>query len=1439
MNKIVIKPFKEELRKIYAYTLPESKIHENYAKVGQTSRKVETRILEQLQGLGFNPKILFKRKAQKSNGKYFTDRDLHRFYKLNGIKKVVFENPADEWFDFQGDFDYAEKLTDDFINSNYGKVQTSEEKMEYTLRKEQRDAIDKTLEYYYSGKEPREFLWNAKPRFGKTLTTYDFLERIDAQNVLIVTNRPAIANSWYDDFKKFISWKDTGKKFISETEGLKGKAMTREEFILFSKDATAEDKKVSQIVFISLQDLKGAKFAGGEYEKLEWVANINWDVLVIDEAHEGVDTVRTDEAFNKIKRDFTLHLSGTPFKALASNKFNSDQIYNWSYLDEQKAKVNWDYTLGTNPYSNLPTLNLFIYQMSKMIEDEVSQGLRIGEENNLDYAFDLGEFFKTKDNGKFVYEESVDKFLDNLSSGKFPFSEEMHRDELNHTFWLLPSIAACKALEKKLRKHKVFSEYEVVLAAGDGISLEDEDGTFEKNATDYNKNTKSYDKVKKAISENEKTITLSVGQLTTGVTIPEWTGVLMLNNIKSPSLYFQAAFRAQNPYEFEKHGKLYVKENAYVFDFAPDRTLVLYDKFANNLLGNKGQTEEDRKNNIRELINFFPVIGEDEDGSMYKLDATEVLTIPNKIKSVEVVRRGFMSNLLFKNISNIFKAPEELKKILENIPPEKDGRHGKKKKIKVNDVNVDEHGNSKIDKEIVIGTSKGIFGEKIYIDKITDEDIENFNNKKVVNKLLKPVEENFRDFKEKFNLTNRQLNKVKSDLKVTLEGKAMENYILYQEEVKEIESKYEAELEKADTQEDKDNINNKFYEEYDLAKEKFKDILAKEAEEAIENLVESEILRDTKAKQRETEKDVRDHLRGFTRTIPAFLMAYGNENTNLRNFEKNIDEDTFYEVTNITIEQFKMLRDGFEYVDDEGNIKKTDGFFDEIVFNASIKEFFNIKNKLSNYLEDGQEEDIFDYIPPQKNNQIFTPKSVVKRMVDILEEENPNIFKDPNIKFIDLYTKSGLYLTEVIKRLNKGLNDVIPDKNRRIKHILEEQVYGVAPSNIIYNIGKNYIYSGFKNISDKNLVECDLTKYIEDENFKEKLDKLYGGRKLKFDVIIGNPPYHEEDGGAQASARPIYHHFINLAKSLNPKYLSFVIPTRWFVGGKGLDKFREEMLTDKRLKEIHDWLTPEDIFPDTNIRGGVCYFLWDRDYDNENMIELTSYKNNKIISNRKRPLKLDGIDIFIRDNRGIGIMEKVKNYHESNFVSLMEHVSPRRPFNIDSNFINSSDFKESKGGLKDPIICYGKRWTKGYVERELVEVREDWIDKWKVFAARANNIGTELSDDNFNTKIGEPGTICTEAYIAIGADLNLDKDSAKALDKYLQTKFARYLHSLAKASHDATAKTYRFIPLQDFTTNSDIDWSKPIPEIDKQLYEKYNLDHEEIEYIESMIKPIE
>ena len=1123
MAVIKIKTATKVTPQCYAYTTPDVPAHDGWTKIGFTERDVETRIKEQTHTVGIAHKTWWHMRAAFMTEPYgtFTDKDFHAYLKKLGVSRKA----GTEWFLI--DPDTARKDFVDFTQ-NHGVLsnQDADAVIPYKLRDEQAEAVQKTIEYF-SGRENVEFLWNAKPRFGKTLSAYDLCMKLGAKNILIVTNRPAIANSWYQDYETFFG-PQSGYLFVSNVDGIKKRKFvySREEYL------TKLDNSVKGCIeFVSLQDLKGSIYFGGRFDKLSEISaekGLTWDILIVDEAHEGVDTYKTDTAFSHIKRKWTLHLSGTPFKALANDKFPESAIYNWTYADEQKKKRDWNTSSEIeNPYANLPRLSLFTYQMSDIVRNRVGKGIELAEDDIEEFAFDLNEFFKTNESGKFVHDADVDKFLDAMTrQEKFPFSTPELRDELKHTFWILNRVSSAKALAKKLKLHPVFKDYEIILAAGDG-RLDDDD-----------ENEKSFDKVTKAIAEHDKTITLSVGQLTTGVTIPEWTAVLMLSNMASPALYMQAAFRAQNPCLFKgANDSTYRKQNAYVFDFDPARTLTIFEQFANDLIpetsGDKGDFDS-RKQHVRELLNFFPVYGEDEEGSMIELDAEKVLTIPRRIHAKEVVERGFMSNFLFANISGIFGAPREIIDIINNmqaleepktlVPADVD-------ETTADALNLNENGEVEIPKEQVIGTAKDLFGDKVYADvedqlAATVEEIQKTvkmtpNSKKdelkeLRERFAKPIADTLVDSaKEQYGRdlrksTQNQLERKIQEATETVVNREYGDYAIRDNQLmKERDDKiYEAQQSGAAmaeiTQIDEkytakrlqsyrdmvDNINKKLH----------SDEIVKKAAETIVETVETEKLN---AEKDSIEGSVRDHLRGFSRTIPAFLMAYGDESTTLANFDSLVPEDVFWEVTvnpqngqGVTLDQFRMLRDGGDYTTEAGEKKHFDGhLFDEVVFNDAVQEFMKKRAELANYFEPDHKGDIFDFIPPQRTNQIFTPKKVVKDMIDRLEQENPGCFDDPEATFADLYMKSGMYITEIVTRLyqSKRMKELYPDNTERLNHIFAKQVYGCAPTEIIYRICLRYIlgFSDEIHIEKNNIRLCDTLEYAKNGTMEEEMRKLF------------------------------------------------------------------------------------------------------------------------------------------------------------------------------------------------------------------------------------------------------------------------------------------------------------------------------------------------------------
>ncbi len=1094
--KDMIKTSQQVVPMIYAYSTPEIARHTGWTKIGYTEQDVDKRINQQTHTADVEWKEEWRGTAiyDDGSGDVFKDSDFHKYLTKNGIER----QPETEWFNITGpdsrgmfyDFKANKGLIKDLGVSTY------------KLRTEQEQAVQMTKDYCDTHEEG-EFLWNAKPRFGKTLSSYEFCKRVGATKVLIVTNRPAIANSWYSDYEQFLGT-ESGYLFISDTDALKDRPLviSRKEYI---DNYAVDDYKYIQ--FLSLQDLKGSRYFGGKIDKLDFVHKMTWDVLIIDEAHEGVDTYKSDIAFDHITRKFTLHMSGTAFKAIANDKFEDAAIFNWTYADEQQAKRDWDETSEEeNPYETLPKLNLFTYQMSEIVKDEIDQGIEIDGEIE-EYAFDLNEFFATDNNGRFIHSSSVDKFLDALTTQeKYPFSTDELRDELKHTMWLLNRVDSAKALARKLEEHPVFSDYEVVVAAGDG-RLSEEDET-----------AKAYDRVINAISGNEKTITLTVGQLTTGVTIPEWTAVLMLSNVKSPSLYMQSAFRAQNPCMFSAAGQFFRKENAYVFDFDPARTLIIFEEFANDLYattaGGRGDIEQ-RKENIKRLLNFFPVIGEDEEGKMIELDAEKVLTIPRKIKSVEVVKRGFMSNFLFQNIHSVFGAPQAVIDIISNFTPVKEPNVKPEiTETTKEDLMIGEDGEVHVTDEMVVGTAEDIFGDKIFDIEPTDptfiddivsapeipkSSIDKFKEK-VHRDAVEPIISAARDeYQEDMKpAAQRRMERRLKDESDRMIERAFGDYQIEKNTIE--KERQDALKDRFETNRTTEEIDKEFEQKQEEAATRFQEKLNDDIREFVKESSE-DVVRTVETTKRESEKrtiedSIRDHLRGFSRTIPSFLMAYGSDEVTLGSFDSIIPAEVFKEVTSISLDQFRFLRDGGAYTDDNGEEQHFDGhLFDPVVFDDSVREFMRLRKKLADYFSGENEEDIFDYIPPQKTNQIFTPKRTVAQMVDMLEEENPGCFDDADKTFIDLYMKSGLYITEIVKRLanSEGLKKQFPDVKDRIRHIFENQVYGLAPTAIIYEIATNYIL-GF--LDDKDSIKhnfrlADALPYAKDGKLEELIDELF------------------------------------------------------------------------------------------------------------------------------------------------------------------------------------------------------------------------------------------------------------------------------------------------------------------------------------------------------------
>ncbi|MDL2287812.1 Eco57I restriction-modification methylase domain-containing protein [Oscillospiraceae bacterium OttesenSCG-928-F05] len=487
-------------------------------------------------------------------------------------------------------------------------------------------------------------------------------------------------------------------------------------------------------------------------------------------------------------------------------------------------------------------------------------------------------------------------------------------------------------------------------------------------------------------------------------------------------------------------------------------------------------------------------------------------------------------------------------------------------------------------------------------------------------------------------------------------------------------------------------------------------------------------------------------------------------------------------------------------------------------------------------------------------SEVPTPLNIATDMINLFSDDHFYRLAGEKTVLLDIASKIGEFAIAICKRLRhlgidpaavKSKIMAVPTSavayefTRKIYTVLGLDIDCIATTFTSYDFLNVTVVDDEGNATDE-IDYKKITRILRQHKKLSKItleDKAEEGDEVKFEAIVGNPPYQISDGGAQASARPIYHHFVNIAKALKPTKLTMITPSRWYAGGKGLGNFRNSMLNDRHIERLDDFLHPEEIFPGTNNRGGICYFLWNSKYDNLNSeVTVVSHNGNSEITFSKRGMKTKDLDIFIRDNIGIEILSKVIPGEGVDVMS--NYVSPRKPFGIESNIVKTKRWKKKRPKSGKFVLCYGRGKQTGFIDSSEPTLHKEWIDVWKVYTPRANNVGTELSDDNLNTFVGKPNSICTEAYIVIGAELKLDRKSAMNLSRYFKTKFARFMHSILKASHDASRKTYQFVPVQNFTSSSDIDWEKSIGEIDAQLYAKYGLSQKEQEHIERKIKPM-
>ncbi len=493
--------------------------------------------------------------------------------------------------------------------------------------------------------------------------------------------------------------------------------------------------------------------------------------------------------------------------------------------------------------------------------------------------------------------------------------------------------------------------------------------------------------------------------------------------------------------------------------------------------------------------------------------------------------------------------------------------------------------------------------------------------------------------------------------------------------------------------------------------------------------------------------------------------------------------------------------------------------------------------------------DVLSCLANLSNDEVFTPPEVVNQMLDALPQK---LFRDPKTTFLDPACKSGVFLREIAKRLIRGLENAIPDLSERLDHIYKKQLFGIAITELTSLVARRTLYCSLRADSEYSIAnfdthegnirfhptdhqwvggkcaicgaaEAEFGKKARRENKDNHAYEFIHHKNpqeifnVKFDVIVGNPPYQLNDGGAQASASPLYDKFVEQAKKLNPRYLTMIIPARWYSGGKGLDKFRNIMINDRRFQELHDFPDTTDCFPGLNIRGGVCYFLWNSNHND--VCHIINHKGAIIIDEDYRSLHEEGCETFIRYNVAIKILRKVQTYKEATFEHL---VSSRKPFGLATNFKEFTHTQTAENKVR--LYRFGEN---GYVSRDNIIRNHSWIDQYKVFVPYASPGQDEYPHLILSKPIiGDPGTACTETYLLIGP-FSSEKEALNA-STYMRTRFFRFMLLLKKSTQHITKKVYEYVPEQNLSE----EWN------DEMLYDKYGLNTHEREFISTLVREL-
>ena len=1276
----------------------------NSKPLNEAARK---RINQYTQTAGIRYELLYTELALYNRGglQSFNDKEVHAVLERSGVKKKVFDkvNGANEWF-----------ITNlDVVKRAIAAVKEGKESLlpgevahgrsPIIFRPEQREAIDKTKRQFKKG---NQMLWNAKMRFGKTLSALQVVKDMDFRRTLILTHRPVVDSGWFEDF---------GKIFYDRSDFAYGSKNNGDSHESLEQRTRADG--LHYVYFASMQDLRGSELVGGNFDKNDEVFATPWDLIIVDEAHEGTQTELGKAVMAELVKEDTkvLRLSGTPFNLL--DDFKEDEIYTWDYVMEQRAKQEWDkvHQGDPNPYAALPVMNIYTYDLGRLLKEFADE----------DVAFNFREFFRVNEDGGFVHGRDVSAFLNLLTKEDkdscYPFANEEYRGIFRHTLWMLPGVKEAKALSALLQRHPVFQHFAIVNVAGDGDEDEESRDALEA--------------VNNAIGKDPDathTITLSCGRLTTGVSVPAWTAVFMLSGSynTAASSYMQTIFRVQTPATI--NGR--VKEQCYVFDFAPDRTLRVLAETA-KISAKAGKTSQTDRKIMGDFLNFCPVISI-EGSRMDKFDVPRMLEQLKKVYVERVVRNGFEDNSLYN---------DEL--------------------LKLGDLELQE-----------FDDLKKIIGQTKAMPKSNQVDINN------------------------------------------------------------------------------QGLNNEEYEEKEKLEKKSKKELTEEEKRRLEELKK-------KTKNREAAISI---LRGISIRMP--LLIYGAE---LDNEDEEITIDNFAEKID--------PRSWEEFMPKGVSKQKFNAFkkyYDPDIFRAAgkrIRAMAKAADRLSVEERIGRITDIFSTFRNPDKETVLTPWRVVNMHLgdclggyNFFDKDYEHTLDQP--RFIDhgkvtaevftsdahileINSKSGLYPLYMAYGIYRARlkdstisADTLEKQQAVWDKVVAENIFVVCKTPMAKSITKRTLV-GFRKAETNMWAPDDLINKIKNqpELFIKKIHDLVG-KDMKINAIVGNPPYQIVNKGNGNGSEPIYHLFIDIAKRIGD-ITTLIHPARFlFNVGKTPKEWNQNMLNDPHFKIVDYWVDRSFIFPGVEINGGIAVSLW-----------------NKNISFGK-------IGFFSAFKELHSILAKVNSKEESSFSTI---VGPRELYSLTNSLYDENPFldgRQSKGHKyslganifnvfpelfhdekpqdgKEYLQVHGRfenqrcyKWVRAsYI------TNADNLAKYKILISKADGaagkIGSPIPARILGRmEIAKPNVVYTDTFIGIGCFTTYEE--AESCKKYIMSKFARTMLGTIKVTQDNSKELWTNVPLQDFTSKSDIDWNKSIPEIDQQLYAKYHFADEEIAFIENMIKPM-